>query len=82
LPGATAAGGTVSTARWEFARNVTVATLAPFFGSVEASGATLIVAPGGGFRVLSMEQRLVVAQRRPSGRGGIRAQIPPQPDAT
>jgi acetyl esterase/lipase len=39
-----------------FARNVTVATLTPFLpDSSKASGAAVIVAPGGGFRVLSME---------------------------
>jgi acetyl esterase/lipase len=39
-----------------FARNVTVATLRPFLPDPsKASGAAVIVAPGGGFRVLSME---------------------------
>jgi acetyl esterase/lipase len=39
-----------------FARNVTVATLTPFLPDPsKASGAAVIVAPGGGFRVLSME---------------------------
>lgn len=39
-----------------FARNVTVATLTPFFPDpAKASGAAAIVAPGGGFRTLSME---------------------------
>jgi acetyl esterase/lipase len=39
-----------------FARNVTVATLRPFLPvPSNASGAAVIVAPGGGFRVLSME---------------------------
>lgn len=38
-----------------FARNVTVATLTPFFPAKgKASGAAVIVAPGGGFRTLSM----------------------------
>ncbi|HMW73333.1 MAG TPA: hypothetical protein PKD17_16000, partial [Cellvibrionaceae bacterium] len=38
-----------------FARNVTVATLTPFLPSKrKASGAAVIVAPGGGFRTLSM----------------------------
>jgi len=38
-----------------FARNVTVATLTPFFPAKgKASGAAIIVAPGGGFRTLSM----------------------------
>jgi acetyl esterase/lipase len=40
----------------KFARNVTVATLRPFLPDPgKASGAAVIVAPGGGFRVLSME---------------------------
>jgi len=39
-----------------FARNVTVATLTPFLPATgKASGAAVIVAPGGGFRTLSME---------------------------
>ncbi|MCA9126880.1 MAG: alpha/beta hydrolase [Planctomycetales bacterium] len=40
----------------KFARNVTVATLTPFLpDSSTATGAAVIVAPGGGFRTLSME---------------------------
>lgn len=40
----------------KFARNVTVATLTPFLPvPAKASGAAVIVAPGGGFRTLSME---------------------------
>ncbi len=39
-----------------FARNVTVATLTPFLPDPDkASGAAVVVAPGGGFRTLSME---------------------------
>lgn len=39
-----------------FARNVTVATLRPFLPAPgKATGAAVIVAPGGGFRTLSME---------------------------
>lgn len=39
-----------------FARNVTVATLTPYLpDSSKASGTAVIVAPGGGFRSLSME---------------------------
>ena len=39
-----------------FARNVTSATLTPFLPDpAKASGAAVIVAPGGGFRTLSME---------------------------
>src|SRR5512143_49405 len=40
----------------QFARNVTVATITPFLPDpARASGAAVIVAPGGGFRTLSME---------------------------
>ena len=40
----------------QFARNVTVATLTPFLPDpANASGIAVIVAPGGGFRILSME---------------------------
>ena len=40
----------------KFARNVTVATLTPFLPEPsKATGAAVIVAPGGGFRTLSME---------------------------
>lgn len=40
----------------KFARNVTVATLTPFLPDPsKATGAAVIVAPGGGFRTLSME---------------------------
>src|SRR4029079_151929 len=39
-----------------FARNVTVATLTPFLPDpAKATGTAVIVAPGGGFRTLSME---------------------------
>jgi len=39
-----------------FARNVTVATLTPFLPDpAKATGAAVIVAPGGGFRTLSMD---------------------------
>jgi len=39
-----------------FARNVTVATITPFLPDpARASGAAVVVAPGGGFRTLSME---------------------------
>lgn len=39
-----------------FARNVTIATLTPFMPDKDkATGAAVIVAPGGGFRTLSME---------------------------
>jgi len=56
LPGATA------TESWHkqygslFARNVTVATLTPYLPDpANASGTAVVVAPGGGFRTLSME---------------------------
>ena len=40
----------------KFARNVTVATITPFLPDpARASGAAVVVAPGGGFRTLSME---------------------------
>ncbi|HEU4603847.1 MAG TPA: hypothetical protein VFS24_17860, partial [Steroidobacteraceae bacterium] len=40
----------------QFARNVTVATLTPFLPDpAKASGAAVVVAPGGGFTTLSME---------------------------
>ena len=40
----------------KFARNVTIATLTPFLpDAAKGSGAAVIVAPGGGFRTLSME---------------------------
>jgi acetyl esterase/lipase len=56
LPGATATESWHSQYDSKFARNVTVATLTPFLPDPsKASGAAVIVAPGGGFRVLSME---------------------------
>lgn len=56
LPGATAPEAWHSQYGSAFARNVTVATLTPFLPERgKASGAAVIVAPGGGFRTLSME---------------------------
>ena len=56
LPGATAAESWHRQYGSMFARNVTVATLTPYLPDAsKASGAAVIVAPGGGFRVLSME---------------------------
>lgn len=56
LPGATAPEAWHSQYGSKFARNVTVATLRPFLpDSSKASGGAVIVAPGGGFRTLSME---------------------------
>jgi acetyl esterase/lipase len=55
LPGATAHESWHSQYGSVFARNVTVATLTPFLPDpAKASGAAVIVAPGGGFRTLSM----------------------------
>src|SRR3954467_13760387 len=56
LPGATAPEAWHSQYGSKFARNVTVATLRPFLPAPsKASGTAVIVAPGGGFRTLSME---------------------------
>jgi acetyl esterase/lipase len=56
LPGATAQESWHSQYGSKFVRNVTVATLTPFLPDLaQSSGAAVIVAPGGGFRVLSME---------------------------
>ncbi|MDT8757712.1 alpha/beta hydrolase [Sphingomonas psychrotolerans] len=56
LPGATAAESWHSQYGSVFARNVTVATLTPFLPDpARATGAAVVVAPGGGFRTLSME---------------------------
>lgn len=55
LPGATAVESWHSQYGSVFARNVTVATLMPFLPDpAKATGAAVIVAPGGGFRTLSM----------------------------
>lgn len=56
LPGATADEAWHSQYGSVFARNVTVATLTPFLPAKgTATGAAVIVAPGGGFQTLSME---------------------------
>jgi acetyl esterase/lipase len=56
LPGAKAGESWHSQYGSMFARNVTEATLTPFLPDpAKATGAAVIVAPGGGFRVLSME---------------------------
>ncbi len=56
LPEATAEESWHSQYGSMFARNVSVATLTPFLPSrSNATGAAVIVAPGGGFRTLSME---------------------------
>lgn len=55
LPGASVAESWHRQYGSMFARNVTVATLTPFLPEAgKASGAAVIVAPGGGFRTLSM----------------------------
>jgi acetyl esterase/lipase len=56
LPGATAKESWHRQYGSLFARNVTVATLTPYLPDASnASGAAVVVAPGGGFRTLSME---------------------------
>ena len=56
LPGATAPESWYFQYGKNFARNVTVATLTPFLPDpAKATGTAVIVAPGGGFRSLSME---------------------------
>lgn len=56
LPGATAPESWHRQYQRVFARNVTEATLTPFLADPAiATGAAVIVAPGGGFRTLSME---------------------------
>jgi acetyl esterase/lipase len=56
LPGATVSESWHSQYGSVFARNVTQATLTPFLPDpAKATGAAVVVAPGGGFRTLSME---------------------------
>ena len=56
LPDATAPESWHSQYGSQFARNVTVATLTPFLPDpAKATGTAVVVAPGGGFRTLSME---------------------------
>ncbi|HTQ98298.1 MAG TPA: alpha/beta hydrolase [Candidatus Acidoferrum sp.] len=56
LPGATNPETWHSQYGSQFARNVTIATLTPFLPDpAKASGAAVVVAPGGGFVTLSME---------------------------
>ena len=56
LPGATVPESWHRQYGSAFARNVTVATLTPYLADpARATGAAVIVAPGGGFRTLSME---------------------------
>ena len=83
LPGATAQESWHSQYGSKFSRNVTVATLTPFLPEPsKASGAAVIVAPGGGFRTLSMENEgSNVARAGRSGRRSVCAQISSQPNA-
>jgi acetyl esterase/lipase len=54
----------------DFARNVTVATLTPFLPDpTKATGTAVIVAPGGGFRSLSMENEGSDVARALAARG-------------
>jgi acetyl esterase/lipase len=56
LPGGTNPEAWHSQYNSQFARNVTVATLTPFLPDpAKATGAAVVVAPGGGFRTLSMQ---------------------------
>ncbi|HPX25742.1 MAG TPA: hypothetical protein PLG87_02965, partial [Treponemataceae bacterium] len=56
LPGAKAQEGWYTQYGSRFARNVTVSTITPFLPDpANASGAAAVVAPGGGFFSLSME---------------------------
>lgn len=56
LPGATVPESWHAQYGSKFARNVAVATLTPFLPDpAKATGAAVIIAPGGGFRTLSME---------------------------
>lgn len=70
LPGATASESWHSQYGSVFARNVTVATLTPFLPDpAKATGAAVIVAPGGGFRTLSMENEGWAVAKALSDRG-------------
>ncbi|WP_232494627.1 alpha/beta hydrolase [Novosphingobium kaempferiae] len=53
-----------------FTRNVTIATLTPFLPDpARATGAAVVIAPGGGFRTLSMQNEGWDLARALSGRG-------------
>lgn len=70
LPGATAPESWHQQYGSKFARNVTVATLQPFLPEPsKATGAAVIVAPGGGFRTLSMENEGSNVARALAARG-------------
>ena len=70
LPGATAPESWHRQYGSAFARNVTIATLTPFLPDpARATGAAVIVAPGGGFRTLSMENEGSNVARALAARG-------------
>ena len=70
LPGATVSESWYRQYDKDFARNVTVATLTPFLPDpAKASGAAMIVAPGGGFMTLSMENEGSDVARALAARG-------------
>ncbi|HEX4739113.1 MAG TPA: alpha/beta hydrolase [Allosphingosinicella sp.] len=70
LPGATATESWYFQYGRRFARNVTVATLTPFLPDpAKATGTAVIVAPGGGFRTLSMENEGSDVARALAARG-------------
>src|SRR3954466_5225482 len=70
LPGATAPESWYRQYDKAFARNVTIATLEPFLPDPsKATGTAVIVAPGGGFRSLSMENEGSDVARALAARG-------------
>ena len=70
LPGAKVAESWYHQYGKDFARNVTVATLTPFLPDpAKATGTAVIVAPGGGFRSLSMENEGSDVARALAARG-------------
>ncbi|WP_443026342.1 alpha/beta hydrolase, partial [Sphingomonas sp. CCH9-E2] len=70
LPGATNPESWHSQYGSVFARNVTEATLTPFLPDpAKATGTAVIVAPGGGFRTLSMENEGWAVARALADRG-------------
>ena len=70
LPGATTKESWHSQYGSVFARNVTLATLTPFLPAPgKATGAAVIVAPGGGFRTLSMNNEGWHVARALAGKG-------------
>lgn len=70
LPGATVSESWYRQYDKDFARNVTVATLTPFLPDpAKASGAAVIVAPGGGFMTLSMQNEGSDVARALAARG-------------